>query len=113
MSRQQVQPPAIPQPPPTIHQVIYDALNVSSPACAHAWNRISPIIGMTDDMRAIQIANQFWRIQISSVPGDTRHERMCLVDTMRPSDWQYDFVKYVVPLIVANQLPKIFASAPL
>lgn len=58
------------------------------------------------EQEAIVDLNRFWRDQLMALPVSTISARTCLVDEMAPQDWLRHFNRLVLPVIVANNLPK-------
>ena len=50
--------------------------------------------------------NRYWRAQLSTLESDTRDIRACLDDHSSDSEWLYAFENHVIPVLVANDLPK-------
>ena len=50
--------------------------------------------------------NRFWRAQLSTLDIDTRDVRACLDDNTTDAEWLYGFENHVIPVIIANGLPK-------
>lgn len=92
----------------TLHNRIAAALSLRSIDCAARWEQISPIREVSDDIKAIAMANDFWRVHLGLAGGATTiPERACLVETMSPEAWWHDFSIYVLPVIVRLGLPRL------
>lgn len=54
------------------------------------------------------LLNQYWNLQLMSVPANTFNERFSLVPNGTLDDWSRLFKEVVLPTIVAQHLPREF-----
>jgi phage-related tail fiber protein len=89
------------------YQMVTDCLNRHSAPAALNWARKYPSTAALNVPVADQqkLVNAFWRLQLGKLPINTIDARECLSDTVCPETWIKDFTKFVVPIIVANNLP--------
>jgi hypothetical protein len=89
------------------YKMVYDCLNRHSAPAAVEWTRRYPSsaaqgVPIADQQRSV---NAFWRLQLGRLTVDTIGIRECLSDNVCPETWIKDFTRFVVPVIIKNNLP--------
>lgn len=90
------------------YQIVYDCLGRHSTSAADKWARKFPSTAADDVDVAVQQrnVNAFWRLQLGRLSIDTINARECLSDEVCPATWLKDFGHYVVPVLLAHNLPE-------
>jgi hypothetical protein len=68
----------------------------------HPWWTTGPLPDVSIQIREI---NEFWRVQLGMLLGDTLHARSCIVDNLEPDVWLGNFKRYVMEAVLYEPLP--------
>lgn len=68
-------------------------------------NKFRLVIGQMPEEEQIKSLSYFWTMQLGSLSFSTIEEREYLLTDVDGKTWLARFKKYVLPLIIANDLP--------
>lgn len=91
---------------------LFSLLHAKSPEHAERWRALfidrhpgwtqGPLPALDVQIREI---NEFWRVQLGMLSGDTLHARGCIVDNLEPDVWLGNFKRYVMEAVLYQPIP--------
>ena len=97
-------PPWVPGPPgSSLQSDIYHSLASSSQvAAAHYASKCLAFLDRQPLQVQVGTINNFWRLALGGLPGNTMPQREVLVDAIAPESWMANFDKHIKPLVVST-----------
>lgn len=86
---------------------VYEAIRKHSPKQATRFKKQFDRNETMNVLRYGELAtlNKYWRIELGCIRKNTFSERECLCDATAPDVWLNNFITYVLPTIVQEDLP--------
>lgn len=85
--------------------VIGHLIEEQKPDLANLWWTSVPKCDDQPLHQQVLVINRYWREQLGMLTVDTANIRGLLCDTTEPKYWFENFKQYVIPFIIANNLP--------
>ena len=94
---------------PSVKLSVYEAIAAVDPAAATAFNRrffhpdrVNPTLALE-----LHDVNNFWRLELSKLQGDTLRARSALRDDIPIERWLVSFINDVIPCVVDLWYPSV------